>query len=182
MENWLSDCEWARVQAVIPIVCVDVLPIRLNQEATRVDEIGLILRDTPHEGSKWCTIGGRVLYGEALHDAFHREIKNSLGHSVTYQMTPGAQPVYVAQYSPNEERLDAFDAYDPRKHAIGLTYGCTLDGDVTPCGEAIDFSWFSLDEIPNIEFGFNQGSVIRQCLAALHTNWLGVIRRDSERN
>jgi hypothetical protein len=58
------------------------------------------------------------------------------------------------------------DFYDPRKHAIALTYtaACELDGKPEVSGEAIDFRWWSIDDLPGINFGFGQGEAVARVL------------------
>ncbi|MEO7002122.1 MAG: DUF4916 domain-containing protein, partial [Ktedonobacterales bacterium] len=71
--NWLELTEWERIQKCVPIICVDILPVRFaRQRQQRPLALGLIRRDTPHQGQRWCLIGGRVLYGESLGDAIER--------------------------------------------------------------------------------------------------------------
>jgi ADP-ribose pyrophosphatase YjhB (NUDIX family) len=112
---WLTDDEWLRVQNCLPITCVDVLPFRLDKN--KIQQFGLILRHTPHQGDRWCLIGGRLQYKERLIEGVAREIIEALGDKVTHTLMAN-EPVKIVQYMP-EKSLGEY--YDPRQHAIGVT-------------------------------------------------------------
>ena len=58
--------------------------------------------------------------------------------------------------------------FDPRQHAIGLTYAVELSGIFVPQGEALDFKWFSISKIHELEeIGFGQKQLIIDCLREL---------------
>ena len=67
--GWLSEEDWKRVQHSMPIVCADVLPARRGRKGL---EIGLIRRETPHQGTRWVTVGGRILLNEPIRKALQR--------------------------------------------------------------------------------------------------------------
>ncbi len=161
-QTWLSFGDWRWIQGVLPIVCVDVLPIRRSSQG--VEAVGLILRETPHQVRRWCTIGGRLLYGESLPEAVKRQVRETLGPRACTAPAPAVRPTYVAQYSPR--RTEVF-CLGPRQHAAGLTYCLELDGYIEPQGEALSFQWFAIKAIPWKEIGFDQDWVIRACLAEL---------------
>jgi len=57
--DWHEPEQWRRVQKILPIACVDVLLLHPTpQTARRVEALGLILRDTPHQGRRWCLVRG----------------------------------------------------------------------------------------------------------------------------
>src|SRR5690348_3534196 len=133
----LSDEEWKRIQRQLPIACVDLMPIRFSQsQPRRVEAIGLIQRSTPHQGERWCLVGGRLRYSESLGEGLTRQVHETLGPDAQISPTPAAtlQPLYVAQYLPhgasgeNPDEYQRGDGWDPRKHAIGLTYALELVG------------------------------------------------------
>jgi hypothetical protein len=164
-QRWIPETDWAKIQRQIPIACVDVLPVRPSDASgATVREVGLIHRSTPDAGERWCLIGGRVLYEEALADALVRQVHVTLGDEVHARSLTGDHPLYVAQYAPTPR--PGFER-DPRQHAIGLTYAAIIEGAVHPLGEALDFRWFSVDGLRSVEFGFGQGSVVRACLDRL---------------
>jgi len=166
MNNWLSDDEWEHIQTLVPILCVDILPIRLN-ENRELDSIGLILRETPLQGDRWCLVGGRVLYRETILEAIHRQLTHTLGSNISYDSDADRQPDYVAQYAPQTVTVAGFDAVDPRKHAVGLTYCIEISGQINPQFEAKDFKWFAPTEISLVPFGFHQDAVMGECLERL---------------
>lgn len=161
--TWIEDSEWNRIQRLLPIVCVDVLALRVGAEGPT--SAGLILRHTPHQGDRWCLIGGRMRIGETIVEAVKRHMYATLGPDVRFSLPPTAQPCYVAQYMPYPR--DDFPV-DPRKHAIGLTFALEVTGTPRPRDEALDFTWFPLDRLPVAEdFGFQQDQVVAACLATL---------------
>ncbi|WP_175498870.1 DUF4916 domain-containing protein [Paenibacillus sp. NFR01] len=168
--NWIGEEDWLKIQRWIPIVCVDILPI-IASDQHEVQKAGLILRKTPHEGEKWCTVGGRLFYGEPIRQGVLRQLSETLGEEIQVNEL-GSQPLYVAQYAPSLEVQEGFDAIDPRKHAIGLTYSVELTGEISPQNEALDFRYFTVQElVDKQDIGFEQKAVILACLERLNVNW-----------
>lgn len=165
--SWLSRANWRLIQSSIPITCVDVLPVRFSSGSRHVlREVGLILRETPY-GRKWCLIGGRLMYREPLCTAVRREIKQALGRQIRPHILPDQQPLYVAQYSPSGRSPFALDI---RQHSVGLTYAVEIEGVPIPGGEAIQFKWFEIRNIPPArQIGFRQTTVLKSCLRLLRT-------------
>lgn len=163
--SWLSRADWRFIQSSIPVTCVDVLPVRFSSGPRHVlREVGLILRETPH-GRKWCLIGGRVMYRESLCAAVRRQMTEALGHQIRPRIMPDQQPLYVAQYSASGRSPFAFD---PRQHSVSLTYAVEMEGLPIPGGEAIQFEWFEIDNIPPVrKIGFRQTTVVKACLRLL---------------
>ena len=151
------------MRGAVPIVCVDVLPMRTGHGA---DEIGLILRDTPHQGRRWCLVGGRVFRDESLVDAVARHLWGTLGAEIRFDLHPDAQPIYVSQYF-TTERDGAL--VDPRQHAVAMNYCIEVSGPVVAQGEAHEFRWFDRLRLPAAyEFGFGQDRVVAECLKRIH--------------
>jgi len=152
MSGWLDAGLWATIQESVPIACVDLLAL----SGTEHPKLGLIFRDTPHEGQRWCLIGGRILRNEKAHDAVRRHVEETLGPEARCDIT-GEQPLYVAEYFTDRRS----PLVDPRQHAIALTYAGILSGDFAPSGEAHRFDWFSPSELPARDlFGFGQDAVL----------------------
>ena len=161
--NWVSDKKWKSIKKAIPIACVDIIPFRNLQKSKKKlnFEIGLILRHSP-VSKKWCFVGGRILKEETIHDAIRRQLKETLGQNIKYNLEEDPQPVYVAQYF---NKKNSYYEFDPRQHAIGLTYFLNIEGEIKPCGEALDFKWFDSDKIPDaIEFGFSQDKILARVI------------------
>lgn len=154
--GWLPYEKWVTVQNSVPIVCVDVVLFN-EPKTTKSMRCGLILRETPHQGTKWCLVGGRMLRGENFNDAILRQIGETLGKEVEFEITEDIQPAFVAQYFPFASPF----CDDPRQHAIGLTFEVVLKGNPVAQGEAIDFKWFDVTSLPNSDdIGFKQHQVL----------------------
>lgn len=163
MSTWLSDEAWKQVQASVPVACVDVLPLRAVDGVLR--EVGLIHRDTPHQGRRWCLVGGRLFRNESLIEGAGRQIRETLGPEVRFALPFDAQPAYVAQYFTNHRPEGPLD---PRQHAVAMTYAVAIEGEARPGGEAYAFQWFAMDALPGAnEWGFEQDRVARAVLERL---------------
>lgn len=171
--NWIEESEWNKIQQLIPIVCIDILPVQRSPFG-EIKKVGLIKRKTPHEGQKWCTVGGRLLFGEPVQHGIVRQLQDTLGVGIQVKGIWNSQPQYVAQYSPTLEVSNGFDAVDPRKHAVALTYCLELEGEICPQNEALDFQWYSIQEVRNkTDIGFGQEKVIASCLELLENRKTG---------
>jgi ADP-ribose pyrophosphatase YjhB (NUDIX family) len=167
-KTWLSDAHWKLIQKSVPIVCVDLLPIRVSRRAPySVEAVGLILRDTPHQGQRWCLIGGRMLYRESVQDAISRQITETLGSQTRIRAGRNHHPICIAQYAP---RRTKHFSLDPRQHAVSLTYVLELTGRATPQGEAVAYEWFDVKKLPPPKaFGFDQSRLVKYCLRRLRS-------------
>jgi len=164
-DGWIPDEEWEHIQHVLPIVCVDVLAVRHAAPTDRLAEVGLIWRHTPDRGPRWCLIGGRVRYGESIHAAVTRHVRDTLGDEVQFDVSRWREPLFVAQYAPTAR--EGF-LHDPRKHAVALTYALDVVGAPAPQNEALDFRWFPVDQLPpSGDFGFGQDRVVAACMDRL---------------
>lgn len=161
---WLSDDDYRRVQRSVPIACVDIAPLRLSTGGA-IESIGLILRDTPHQGRRWCLVGGRILRDESLVAAAGRHLRQTLGDGVRFTIEADAQPVYVSQYFTSRREVGVID---PRQHSIAMNYLVAVAGPIAPTGEAHAFQWFTPEALPGPdEFGFEQDRVLAECLRRL---------------
>jgi ADP-ribose pyrophosphatase YjhB (NUDIX family) len=159
---WLREDDYRLIQNSVPIACVDIAPLRLDERGG-IEAIGLIFRDTPHQGRRWCLVGGRVQRNETLAAAASRQLRQTLGDGIRFQLDPDDQPVYVAQYFPTRQPVGVID---PRQHAVTMNYFVAIEGEIVPKGEALEFRWFAPDSLPNPDqFGFEQDRVLRECLA-----------------
>lgn len=161
---WLPEDEWRKVQRCLPIVCVDVLACRRENGA--LQEVGLIRRNTPHQGVRWCLVGGRMRYGELIAEAIGREIREALGDGVGHRWNGLDEPLKLVQYMP---MLGKGEYHDPRQHAISLVYAVELLGTPVPQGEALDFQWFKTGEVPREkDMGFGKGAVVADLIRRLN--------------
>ena len=156
--RWIPEEKYEFIRASVPIVCVDVL-LSPHGDPKR---IGLIRRATYNGGFGWCLIGGAVLRNEPLFDAVNRHVQATLVGKMTIVRSTMHLGTVIEYFS--EQGLGDF--YDPRKHAVALTYAaaCEFDGKPEATGEAIDFRWFSIDDLPGIDFGFGQGEAVSRLL------------------
>jgi ADP-ribose pyrophosphatase YjhB (NUDIX family) len=153
------------IQLRIPIACVDVLPVREGIASGK--EVGLIFRETPNQGRRWCLIGGRLLINESFRTAIIREVTGALGEKVQCAVNDPLQPMYVAEYFSQKRKGKL---YDPRQHAIGLTFQVQIKGKIDPRGETLKYQWFDVREIPRpADFGFGQYKVVHDFIKRLQT-------------
>lgn len=136
------DEQWAWVTGHLPIACVDILPVVVT--GGQVSHVGLIERDSPL-GRRWCHVGGRIWYGETLREAGFRHLAETFDLSCPPHLD--RVPFFVNEFFPQPI---AGAGLDPRKHAVSVCYVAEISGtaQVGAKGEAIDFRWFGLEEIP----------------------------------
>jgi ADP-ribose pyrophosphatase YjhB (NUDIX family) len=158
-DRWIPKEEYAHIQESVPIVCVDLVLLSANTPP----RIGLVHRDTYDGRQGWCLVGGAVLRDEPLTTAAKRHIQATLGDGMSLQPST-LQFHEVVEYFTKPE-LGEF--YDPRKHAVAVTYSARVDGQPAPRGEALSFQWFYRDRLPEIEFGFGHGRVVDRILQHL---------------
>lgn len=179
---WIEESEWNRIQQLVPIVCLDVLTVKVTKTGD-VTHAGLIMRETPNEGGKWCTVGGRLLFGETVIEAVCRQLLGALGHGIDIHLLHDDAPMYTAQFYPGLHPAEGFDGADPRKHAVRLTYCAMIDGTIRPRNEAIDFRWFPLEGIAgNPEIERSQNDMILTCCERLQNHLLGNFIRTHSHN
>ena len=156
--RWIPKAEYDLIQARVPILCVDLLPVNAARDA-----IGLIRRETPDDGEGWCLIGGAVVRNEPLLDAIARHVRSTLGDRFDFRLV-SQQPLTIIEYFAEPSRGEF---HDPRKHAVALSYVAICQGEPSPAGEALEFRWFAREEIGGIEFGFGQGAAVKRLLSKL---------------
>jgi len=162
-KGWLSDANWQFIQSTIPVPCVDVLFTK--KVGSKISAIGLIYRDTPHEGTGWCLIGGRLLLNESFKAAIGRQLRETLGTKARCILPSTLEPLLVTEYFSLQRRRALFD---PRKHAVSVVFSAQLRGAIKPRGEAFDFRWFDPNQLPSSNaFGFGQKKVVAECLRRL---------------
>ncbi len=165
--GWLDSDRWHEIQESVPVACVDVLPLQFEAKGKGSNTaVGLIFRETPHQGRRWCLVGGRIFRNESLTEAVSDQLRDALGEEIQFELEQEIQPHYVAQYFDIPRAIGGFD---PRQHAIGLTYCVQVKGAIHARGEALSFAWFHPRRLPAPEeFGFDQDRVVAACLARLN--------------
>jgi ADP-ribose pyrophosphatase YjhB (NUDIX family) len=162
-KGWFPERQWRTIERSIPILCVDVLLIKKVQ--SKISAIGLIYRHIPHQGHVWCLIGGRLLLNESFDAAIARQLKEALGPKIRCILTGAEDPLLVTEYFSLKRPNSLFD---PRKHAVAVVFPAQVRGVITPGGEALDFRWFDLKQLPKANcFGFGQKKVIAKCIRRL---------------
>lgn len=146
------------VSKLSPISCVDLLPYRVMAQSV---EIGLIERRDARGHIGWNLIGGGIHRRESVAEAAARHMYATLGPGVVWAEPDYSRPDAVEEYFPVRR---AAAGYDPRKHAIALTYAVPLSGQVSARDEAITFRWFPEDALPFDNMGFGQDIVLSRML------------------
>ncbi|MDE0573551.1 NUDIX hydrolase family protein [Demequina sp. B12] len=162
--GWLSDRELQHVRRELPLLYVNVVPVRLDASG-QVAEIGLLLRaddDAIHRA----LIAGRVLYHERIRDALIRHIEKDLGGVALPRIPASPTPFTVAEYFPT---AGVTPFHDSRQHAVALAYVVPVDGDCEPRQNALDIVWITPEEAASEEvlrdMTGGQDTLLRQALA-----------------
>ena len=144
----LSAALWATVQDSVPILCVDIVPVRRDPEGN-VTDVGFIRRAAPFgDEPVWCHVGGRANLGESLAEAITRHLTETLGAHAGVDVGSDPQPHYVMQYFRQARLGDSLrSGWDPRKHAVALTFVIELPAGVTAVrgGEGTEFRWIPIE-------------------------------------
>lgn len=134
---WLDPFELDEVRRKVPMVYVEVVPVRLGPDG-ELQSVGMLLRASEF-GLQRSFVAGRVLFHESLRQALARHIEKDLGTMAFPRLPASLTPFTVSQYFPNP----GFGLHDPRQHAVALAYMIAIDGEPSPSDDALDFSWFS---------------------------------------
>jgi ADP-ribose pyrophosphatase YjhB (NUDIX family) len=155
-DRWIPQAEYEFIRARVPILCVDFVPLSREQRP----RVGLIRRQTyeGHEG--WCLVGGAVLRDEPLPDAIDRHFRATLGDEAQID----ANTLHFLDIIEYFTKPGMGEFYDPRKHSVALTYFGRCGGPIRPCGEALEFRWFQLEDLPGLQFGFGQEKVLARLI------------------
>ncbi|WP_067860005.1 DUF4916 domain-containing protein [Aeromicrobium erythreum] len=144
MTSSLPDDLWATVQASVPVLCVDVVPVRGEGDG---HQVGLIRRRFADTGAPvWCHLGGRVRHGETTDEALVRHVHDTLV-GAELELPTDPQPHHVVQWFPPDVRTGDTYGRDPRKHAVSLCWALPLGPEVSARqgGEGSELRWFRHD-------------------------------------
>ena len=163
--QWLSDDSLEDARAKLPILYVNVVPVKIN-EVGKISHVGLLLTVSPDGTITRSIIAGRVLYGETIREAINRHIVKDLG-PVAFPRTPiSLQPFDVIEYFPD---VSVSGYQDPRQHAVALSYVVAVTGECQPSQDALDLVWLSVNEASSeqvrAEMYGGQDRVVRSALA-----------------
>lgn len=146
-------------QKLSPVACVDILP---RHVANGVVKLGLIRRESDRGDLVWALVGGGIYRGETAADAVARHLRDTLGAGVRWTPPDTAYPTLIAEYFPWERPGHGRDS---RKHAVALTYLVEVGGNPDPHGEALEFRWFTREELPaKCDFWCGQHAVVARLL------------------
>ena len=137
--GWLAPEEMDAARERLPILYVDVVPVRVDVHGT-VTAVGLLLRAGSDGQIKRALVSGRVLYSERVRAALLRHIEKDLGPLALPRVPPAPQPFTVAEYFPIP---DVTPFHDPRQHAVSLAYVVPVEGDCAPQQDALELTWFT---------------------------------------
>ena len=167
MAGWLSREDMDLARERLPILYVDVVPVRVDDQGT-VIAVGLLLRAGEDGQIKRALVSGRVLYHERIRAALLRHIEKDLGPLALPRVPPAPQPFTVAEYFPTP---GVTPFHDPRQHAVSLAYVVPVEGDCAPQQDALELTWFSPARGPRpgvlAELMNGQSTLLLQALAHL---------------
>jgi ADP-ribose pyrophosphatase YjhB (NUDIX family) len=163
--GWLSREELDAARERLPIVYVDVIPVRVDGDG-QVTSVGLLLRATGQGMIARSLVSGRVLYHERVRSALLRHVEKDLGPLALPKIPTSPSPFTIAEYFPTP---GVTPFHDPRQHAISLAYVVPVEGDCAPQHDALELTWFSpaeaRDERLLAEMTGGQGTLLMQGLA-----------------
>jgi ADP-ribose pyrophosphatase YjhB (NUDIX family) len=165
--GWLSREDMDAARERLPILYVDAVPVRVDEQGT-VTAIGLLLRIGEDGQVKRALVSGRVLYHERVRSALLRNLEKDLGPLALPRVPPAPQPFTIAEYFPTP---GVTPFHDPRQHAVSLAYVVPVEGDCAPQQDALELIWVSPDEARDpavlAELANGQSTLMLQALAHL---------------
>lgn len=170
MGPWLSPDDLDLVRRKVPMVYVDVVPVRLDADGV-LQRVGVLLR-TPREGGIWRTfVSGRVLLHETIRAAVARHVEKDLGPMALPRLPMSLVPFAVNEYFPTPALEDVQGHHDSRQHAVSLAYVVPVQGDVAAQGNALQLDWLTPAEAlePSVaaEMVSGHGALLTAALAHL---------------
>lgn len=165
--GWLSREDMDLARERLPILYIDVVPVRVDAHGT-VIAVGLLLRAGEDGQIKRALVSGRVLYHERVRAALLRHVEKDLGPLALPRVPPAPQPFTVAEYFPTPGVTPFHDA---RQHAVSLAYVVPVEGDCAPQQDALELTWVTPLEArdPGVlaELMNGQSTLLLQALAHL---------------
>ena len=162
--SWLSDRELRQVRSEMPILYVNVVPVRTDAVGL-VTEVALLLRADEGVRSR-ALVAGRVLYHETIREAIVRNLEKDLGLAALARIPLSPTPFAIAEYFPTP---DFGTFHDARQHAVALSYVVAIDGECEPSQNALDIVWISAEEAATdevaAEMSGGQHVLLRHALA-----------------
>lgn len=161
---WLPPEELEQVRRRVPMLYVDLVPVRVNDIGV-IEEVGLLLGAPRNGGISRALVSGRVLFGEPVRAAIVRHLEKDLGPLCLPRLPASLQPFSVGEYFPTP----GLGFHDSRQHAVSLAYVIAVDGDCEPQQDSLALSWLSPHEAlqPDVlgELVNGHDVILRQALA-----------------
>lgn len=163
--SWLSPEELEFVRNKMPILYVDIVPVKFDANG-ELAAVGLLLC-TDGDVLQRSIVRGRVLMHETIREALIRHIQKDLGPMALPQLPVTNLPFTIGEYFPTPSN----HLYDSRQHAVSLAYVVPMAGDCEPSSDALEFSWFTPGEIktPSLqeEICKSQVQIVRRAMSYL---------------
>ena len=140
--NWLDPNQLEMVRGQVPLVYVDAVPVRVDDQGN-VTHVGMLLRQAPDGSISRTIVSGRVLLNERIREALLRHLEKDLGPLALPQLPPDPAPFTIVEYFP-DPTVSGF--HDPRHHAVSLAYVVPISGDCQPSQQALDLGWYTPEQ------------------------------------
>jgi len=140
--NWLEPSQLDMVRGQVPLVYVDAVPVRVDDQGN-VTHVGMLLRQAPDGNISRTVVSGRVLLNERIREALLRHLEKDLGPLALPQLPPDPAPFTIVEYFP-DPTVSGF--HDPRHHAVSLAYVVPITGDCQPSQQALDLGWYTPEQ------------------------------------
>ena len=164
--SWFEPDHLTELRRRLPIPYVDIIPVHTDVDGA-VAEVGLLLRASGAGEIVRSIVSGRVLVHETIREAIIRHVDKDLGSMAMPRIPVSPVPFTVAEYFPTPG-VSPF--HDPRQHAISMAYVVPIDGETAPQEDALELSWFDVDELlgdssPLAEMDGGRDLLVRRALA-----------------
>ncbi|MFV0534779.1 MAG: NUDIX hydrolase family protein [Cumulibacter sp.] len=164
---WLAPDELRSARERLPILYVDVVPVRADERG-QIESVGILLRATTDGQITRELVSGRVLYHERIRDALMRNLEKDLGPLALPEIPPSPVPFTVAEYFPTP---GVTPFHDPRQHAVSLAFIVPVRGECEPQQDTLDLTWLTPEHaladgvLADMDRG--HGVLLRQALSHL---------------
>ena len=163
--GWFSDEEFQGIRQRMPILYVEAVPVRVDEEGF-VTDVGMLIRVDEYGEMRSALVAGRVKFGESVREALARNLAKDLGALAFPRLPVSVVPATVAEYFPFPGRL-----VDERQHAVSLVFVIPVTGEAQPRQDALDIRWIPVDEAlseaVDREFVGGRGAVLRAALTTI---------------
>ena len=137
--GWMPNDVLADVRERVPLVYVDAVPVRVDEEGN-VTHVGMLLRQAADGSISRMVVSGRVMLNERIREALIRHLEKDLGPLALPRIPPEPAPFTVVEYF-QDPSISGF--HDPRHHAVSLAYVVPVSGECQPTQQALELTWFT---------------------------------------